>query len=267
MATTSDTLYWAVFVKDEMRTRWPVNTRYTDKDEEVVAEQIMSTPVTETIIFGNLWYSRSSSGLVPVEEGVLKNWHSGRIVLIGDAVHKCLTMTPDLGLGGACAVEDAVVLCNNLRNRMHDSSSKSLNTVSQDGITQLFHQYSNRQGPRAQRLCSLSGRTTRLNSSGTLIDQFVTRILMVNNAAPMAAIMGEVVREGELLDYATVKRVRVGNQNWGRRLDLHGLPTPYNNKREGGARTLLSISKLVLALVILCLLWTALHYPTNSAKA
>lgn len=88
MATTSDTLYWAVFVKDEMRTRWPVNTRYTDKDEEVVAEQIMSTPVTETIIFGNLWYSRSSSGLVPVEEGVLKNWHSGRIVLIGDAVHK-----------------------------------------------------------------------------------------------------------------------------------------------------------------------------------
>lgn len=37
----------------------------------------------------------------------LKRWGHGRIMLLGDAAHPC---TPNLGLGGCMALEDAVVL-------------------------------------------------------------------------------------------------------------------------------------------------------------
>ena len=43
-----------------------------------------------------------------------KPWHKGRIVLIGDAVH---AVTPHLGQGAAQAIEDGVVLAEELDNQ------------------------------------------------------------------------------------------------------------------------------------------------------
>ena len=41
----------------------------------------------------------------------IPRWHEGRVVLIGDAAH---AMTPNLGQGGAQAIEDALVLAEEL---------------------------------------------------------------------------------------------------------------------------------------------------------
>jgi salicylate hydroxylase len=41
----------------------------------------------------------------------LATWHTGRVVLLGDAVHP---MLPYLAQGGVCAMEDAVVLAGTL---------------------------------------------------------------------------------------------------------------------------------------------------------
>ncbi|HET9302649.1 MAG TPA: FAD-dependent monooxygenase, partial [Propionibacteriaceae bacterium] len=48
----------------------------------------------------------------PVEEIRLESWHSGRIVLIGDAAH---AMAPVWAQGAALAVEDALVLAERSR--------------------------------------------------------------------------------------------------------------------------------------------------------
>lgn len=48
-------------------------------------------------------------------------WHKGRIVLVGDAVH---TITPHLGQGAAQAIEDGVVLAEELSN--HDDVEAAL---------------------------------------------------------------------------------------------------------------------------------------------
>jgi 2-polyprenyl-6-methoxyphenol hydroxylase-like FAD-dependent oxidoreductase len=42
----------------------------------------------------------------------LKRWGHGRVMLLGDAAHPC---TPNLGLGGCMALEDALVLAKSLR--------------------------------------------------------------------------------------------------------------------------------------------------------
>lgn len=51
----------------------------------------------------------------------IPRWHGSRIVLIGDAAH---AMTPNLGQGGAQAIEDAFVLAEQLDG--HDSTAEAL---------------------------------------------------------------------------------------------------------------------------------------------
>jgi len=50
-------------------------------------------------------------------------WGEGRVTLLGDAAHP---FTPDLGLGGALAIEDAEDLNNRLRD--HDEMISALRT-------------------------------------------------------------------------------------------------------------------------------------------
>lgn len=94
ISTQPERIYWAVFVRTERETRWPTRVRYSDADMQETAARVMGIPVTTTVLFGELWDSRIKAGLVPLEEGVLDTWHSGRIVLVGDAIHKVLFFPP-----------------------------------------------------------------------------------------------------------------------------------------------------------------------------
>jgi len=67
----------------------------------VVNKLIQNTPI-DKIIKGDI-----------SDVEILKNWHSNNICLIGDAAH---SMTPDLGQGGAQAIEDAYYLSNAIKN-------------------------------------------------------------------------------------------------------------------------------------------------------
>ena len=59
----------------------------------------------------------------PLEACILPDpWYKGRIVLIGDAAHSA---TPHLGQGAAMAVEDAVVLAEELANRDVDAALRA----------------------------------------------------------------------------------------------------------------------------------------------
>jgi 2-polyprenyl-6-methoxyphenol hydroxylase-like FAD-dependent oxidoreductase len=66
------------------------------------------------------WHEPVENLIAATEEGaILKNgaydlpalkcWGRGRVMLLGDAAHPC---TPNLGLGGCMALEDALVLAN-----------------------------------------------------------------------------------------------------------------------------------------------------------
>ena len=72
-------------------------------------------------------------------------WWNGRIVLIGDAAH---AMTPNMGQGGAQAIEDAYALAQLLAdNQSHETT---------------FAQYQKLRQPKAQRVAALSWRFGQL---------------------------------------------------------------------------------------------------------
>jgi 2-polyprenyl-6-methoxyphenol hydroxylase-like FAD-dependent oxidoreductase len=51
--------------------------------------------------------------VAPIEWVALARWHAGRVVLIGDAAH---AGPPNMGEGGCMAMEDALVLAEELRS-------------------------------------------------------------------------------------------------------------------------------------------------------
>lgn len=63
-------------------------THFAQNDAEDAARPWFRVPVANGVTFGDLWDSKSASGSANFDEGVLRWWHWGRMVLVGDAAHK-----------------------------------------------------------------------------------------------------------------------------------------------------------------------------------
>jgi hypothetical protein len=85
-----DTIYFVAHCKlpSGRQTHWPNRERYTQADIEELATKLADYPLSESLLFGELWKKRTRSHLVSLEEGVLEHWFFGRTVLAGDSVHK-----------------------------------------------------------------------------------------------------------------------------------------------------------------------------------
>ncbi|KLU92409.1 hypothetical protein MAPG_11355 [Magnaporthiopsis poae ATCC 64411] len=94
---------------------WPHRRHFTDADAEAMAARIADRPVTDGILFSEIWRRRTRASMVTLEEGVMDHWHHGRICLGGDAVHK---FQPSLAMGGSAAMESVVSLINHLQTAL-----------------------------------------------------------------------------------------------------------------------------------------------------
>lgn len=63
---------------------------------EAIANQFKDSDFTENVRLSDLWDARTRAALVNIEEGILSQWHAGRIVLLGDSAHKvsCIHQPP-----------------------------------------------------------------------------------------------------------------------------------------------------------------------------
>ena len=80
--------FFFVFIKLPKVVHWPDRLRYTAEDAEREAAKLAALPVTESLLFGEIWKRRVRGQLIPLEEVVFEHWHSGRIAILGDSAHK-----------------------------------------------------------------------------------------------------------------------------------------------------------------------------------
>ncbi|KAJ4325102.1 hypothetical protein N0V84_003646 [Fusarium piperis] len=97
-------------------------THFGQNNAEDAAKPWLQVPVAENVTFGDLWDSKSAGGSANFDEGVLRWWHWGRMVLVGDAAHK---MNPVRGAGACCGIEDAITLVNVLKRVLRSDSNPS----------------------------------------------------------------------------------------------------------------------------------------------
>ncbi|KAF9429684.1 hypothetical protein BGZ76_001142 [Entomortierella beljakovae] len=92
---------------------------------------------------------------VMLEERVFKTWHGGRIVLIGDACHKCVPFT---GKGANESILDAVVLASLLYDMPSSRRNPSLPSFKNlDALQDVFNQYYSIRSSAAKHTVDMSG--------------------------------------------------------------------------------------------------------------
>ncbi|KAF2632749.1 FAD/NAD(P)-binding domain-containing protein [Macroventuria anomochaeta] len=198
---------WALVFKDKYN-QPPKRFKATNENMEEVARRFADVALNENIKFSDLWESRTRVGLLTIEEGVLSQWHAGRIVLVGDSAHK---MTADLGIGANIAIEDAVALCNILHRELKADRNRH---PTKSEITSIFVEYQKERWDRAKAFTDLSGKATRMNSYDTLFGRvFATYIAPYLYEAHITKLATAWAKAPKL-DYVPVQTIDENAPGW-----------------------------------------------------
>ncbi|KAK2042425.1 FAD/NAD(P)-binding domain-containing protein [Colletotrichum somersetense] len=162
-------IFWFFYVKLPSVTRMPNCPRFTDEDAYALVNQYGNTFLGPGYTLQTLWDSRVRATLAPLEEGVAKKWSHGRIVLIGDAVHK---LTVNAGLGANTAYEGTTRLVNGLHDLLRQNPHPIL-----PEITSTFNTYEKDQRLRAEFVLKISAAVTRYEAQDTWILKAASRWL------------------------------------------------------------------------------------------
>nr|ART34997.1 putative monooxygenase [Fusarium sp.] len=141
---------------EDQQCTWPTRRRYSEADMEALVSKISERPVTDTVVFGELWKRHLKAQMISLEEGVLEYWTFGRIVRAGDAVHK---VTPNSALRGNTAMEDAVVIANTLHALLARHPNKKPSDV--ELYDAMRQEYQETRVDRARAIVQAGGALTR----------------------------------------------------------------------------------------------------------
>lgn len=221
--------FFFIFRVDEPFT-WPKRANYTDQDAEDLAQQFADHPVSDTLVFGELWKRRTRGALIPLEEGVLSHWHHGRIVLAGDSAHK---VTPNIALGGNSGIESVVVLCNHLQRLLQEGAGAK---PSDGALDAVFAAYQAERLKRMQDILAVSSLITKVQAWDTPWHKFMaTWLLPLQADRTTADQMSEIIRKGPKLEYVDLKGFHTGRIPFddekaaGRGLALKGAGAPLSS--------------------------------------
>lgn len=81
-------VFWFLFVKAAAKTSTPNCPRFDNDDAQALIREYGDSQVGPGYTVRDLWDSQVKATMAPLEEGVLEKWSHGRVVLMGDAVHK-----------------------------------------------------------------------------------------------------------------------------------------------------------------------------------
>jgi FAD dependent monooxygenase len=79
---------WLVVQKLDRRYYYPNVPRYSQADAIALCGYLLSVKLRKEINFGDVWDKRRSFMMSALEEGILRTWHHGPIVCIGDSSNK-----------------------------------------------------------------------------------------------------------------------------------------------------------------------------------
>ena len=88
IVTQPEVIMFFVCIREPETSCWPTRSRFSLQDAEREAARIADLPVNTHILFGEIWSRRIRGYLCSMEKGVLKHWHYGRMVLVGESAHK-----------------------------------------------------------------------------------------------------------------------------------------------------------------------------------
>jgi 2-polyprenyl-6-methoxyphenol hydroxylase-like FAD-dependent oxidoreductase len=117
--------------------------------------------------------------MVNLEEGVVKNWSWGRLVLVGDAAHK---FTPSTGGGCNNGIIDVAALLNELFQAVEVADARNTGAApSAQELASAFKAYQSVRYNTVVGACAASGKATSTAAWETFMFKFVDQWVMGNH--------------------------------------------------------------------------------------
>ncbi|KAI4864021.1 hypothetical protein F4820DRAFT_425139 [Hypoxylon rubiginosum] len=186
--------------------------RYTRQELEEEAKRLSDVHIFPTVTFKEIWQNcdhENDASLVHIEEGFLDKWHHGRIVLLGDAVHK---MTPINGNGVNTGLQSATVLVNQLHGILSSGSS-----FTDEALEKAFHNYQTTQEEGCRKICEQGAFMTRLVTWSTWTGWFFDRFIVpwLNLEETVKSQVRPMLQDAHILDFIPFEG-RAGEVPWNR---------------------------------------------------
>lgn len=209
IVTQPNAAYFLLYQKLPQPLPGSSRTSYNQDDADRAAAKFADTPVTENVLFGEVYRKRSRSQLVDLEEVVFDHWHHGRLAILGDAAHK---VTPNFAFGGNCAIEGVAALANALHKALHASPNGQLD---QPAISAALAEYEARQKPRVKKIFDMCYYATRMQAWDGLLMHFISRVVVpLLGDERVADQTAKLVKGGVRLDYLPVPEHPSGSCAW-----------------------------------------------------
>lgn len=148
-----------------------------------------------------------------LEEGILKHWSAGRIVLVGDACHK---FTPNAGLGLNNGIQDVVVLVNELHRARQAAGPAT--PPGRAELTTAFTRYQEARKEFVEQDYTMSAMTTRMhawpNTLYWLFDQYIMPYIPYANKLLLTKVVTPKSSRSYCLDFVEGEEPFQGKLPW-----------------------------------------------------
>lgn len=204
-----------VFAYEKLEEPTHERVKYSEEDMEAFAAKHGEMTIGHRLKLKDVVKLRTAGGLINLEEGIVKNWSHGRIVLAGDSCHK---FTPNAGAGLNNGIQDIVALTNELHNLCQLRGPPP----SQVELTAAFKRYQEARASMVKDDFAFSRHTTRLcawpNTTYWLVDQFVLRYLPWRDELIRRYMLAPRISRGLCFDFLEGERFE-GKRPW-----MHPIP-------------------------------------------
>lgn len=160
----------------------------------------------------DLFAQRRTGAMANLEEGMLKNWSTGRVALAGDACHK---FTPNAGLGLNTGIQDVTALVNEL-HRLAEATGGA--APSREELTTVFKRYHEMRKEAVEAHLAMSGHVTRLHAWPNSIYWLMNRYVMPNipgfDKMMWDKVMAPKLRKSYCLDFVGGEEPFQGRIPW-----------------------------------------------------
>lgn len=158
MMVGQDKTWFFVYEKLAKATR--ERTTYTAKDKEQYADRLGDLLVHEKVRVRDVYKAAQETILVDLEEGTVKNYTWGRLLLAGDSANK---QTPNAGNGFNCGAQDIAVLASLLHGVVggHKQNEKD---IGMDEVGKVLGEYQARRHKLAVETFDRSALMTRMST-------------------------------------------------------------------------------------------------------
>lgn len=200
-----------IFLYQKLQEPTKERVTYTPVDIEAFAAQFADYPVTGHLKVKDV-FNKETAGMSNLDEGIVEQWHSGRIVLTGDACHK---FTPNAGFGLNNGLQDVAALCNRLCNIAQTGQHGGHFAV--ESLSRAFEDYQGTRQPNIQQDFAHSARVTRMHAWANFWYRVLSRYIMASSAVErlmLKYLAIEKLREKLVLDYVPCEETFRGTVDW-----------------------------------------------------